>query len=79
MRSVRDIGPDYAITLRAWRAAWEDKKAAALQLGYSDRFWRKYRRVTACSGLVRGETVATLCRGAGHCLCLPSNRCPVWS
>ena len=46
VRSVRDIGPDYAITLRAWRAAWEEKKAAVLQLGYSERFWRKYRHVT---------------------------------
>jgi hypothetical protein len=23
---VRDIGPDYAITLRAWREAWEREK-----------------------------------------------------
>ena len=37
------MGPDYAITLRAWRAAWEEKRAAVLQLGYSERFWRKYR------------------------------------
>lgn len=44
VRSVRDVGPDYAITLRAWRAAWEAEKAAVLQLGYSERFWRKYRR-----------------------------------
>jgi len=43
---VRDIGPDYAITLRAWRAAWEEKKAAVLQLGYSERFWRKYRHAS---------------------------------
>ena len=40
---MRDVGPDYAITLRAWRAAWEEKRAAVLQLGYSERFWRKYR------------------------------------
>lgn len=26
VRRVRDIGPDYAITLRAWRAAWEREK-----------------------------------------------------
>jgi cyclopropane fatty-acyl-phospholipid synthase-like methyltransferase len=43
VRGVRDVGPDYAITLRAWRAAWEEKRAAVLQLGYSERFWRKYR------------------------------------
>ena len=38
---------DYAITLRAWRAAWEARQAEALKLGYSQRFWRKYRQ--ACS------------------------------
>lgn len=38
-----DIGPDYAVTLRAWRAAWEAKKSQVLDLGYSERFWRKYR------------------------------------
>lgn len=38
-----DIGPDYAITLRAWRDAWERRKAEVLELGYSERFWRKYR------------------------------------
>ena len=43
VRGVRDIGPDYAVTLRAWRSAWEEKKEAVLQLGYSERFWRKYR------------------------------------
>ena len=43
VRGVRDIGPDYAVTLRAWRDAWEEKKEAVLQLGYTERFWRKYR------------------------------------
>ncbi|GBF87498.1 cyclopropane fatty acid synthase [Raphidocelis subcapitata] len=40
---VRDIGPDYAITLRAWREAWEREREAALSLGYSQRFWLKYQ------------------------------------
>ena len=43
MTAVTDIGPDYALTLRAWRAAWEQEKEAAVALGYSERFWRKYR------------------------------------
>ena len=43
VHDVRDIGPHYAVTLRAWRHAWETKKDAILNLGYSDRFWRKYR------------------------------------
>lgn len=38
-----DIGPHYAVTLREWRAAWERERDSALRLGYSDRFWRKYR------------------------------------
>lgn len=43
VHAVQDIGPDYAVTLRAWRAAWEEKKEQVLSLGYSERFWRKYR------------------------------------
>jgi predicted NAD/FAD-binding protein/cyclopropane fatty-acyl-phospholipid synthase-like methyltransferase len=42
VRAVRDIGPDYAVTLREWRFAWELEQEAALALGYSQRFWRKY-------------------------------------
>jgi len=38
-----DIGEDYAVTLRKWREAWEAKKQHILELGYSERFWRKYR------------------------------------
>ena len=64
------MGPDYAITLRAWRAAWEAKKAAVMQLGYSERFWRKFRCATAelysardsqrCSALVESAAVPWL-------------------
>ncbi len=69
VHSVRDIGPDYAVTLRHWRRAWETGKEEVrgvikqvvfnqvhiiiashrlsclqvLALGYSERFWRKYR------------------------------------
>jgi hypothetical protein len=43
VHGCQDIGPDYAITLRAWRKAWEDRKEDILALGYSARFWRKYR------------------------------------
>lgn len=31
------------MTLRAWRQAWEERKEEVLALGYSERFWRKYR------------------------------------
>ena len=48
MHGCQDIGPDYAITLRAWRSAWEAKKADVLALGYSERFWRKYQFYFAC-------------------------------
>lgn len=43
MTGVQDIGPDYAVTLRAWRDAWETRRDEVLALGYSERFWRKYR------------------------------------
>lgn len=43
VQDCHDIGPDYAITLRAWRQAWEQRRQAVLELGYSERFWRKYR------------------------------------
>ncbi len=43
VHNVTDIGEDYAVTLRKWREAWEDRKDDILQMGYSERFWRKYR------------------------------------
>ncbi|KAK9818144.1 hypothetical protein WJX72_007777 [[Myrmecia] bisecta] len=43
VQGCKDIGLDYALTLRAWRAAWEAEQARVLSLGYSLRFWRKYR------------------------------------
>ena len=49
LQGTTDIGPHYAVTLRAWREAWEQRREEVLALGYSDRFWRKYR-----SDAVRG-------------------------
>ena len=43
VHGCEDIGPDYAVTLRAWRKAWEERKDEVLALGYSERFWKKYR------------------------------------
>ncbi|KAL4447595.1 hypothetical protein ABPG75_004814 [Micractinium tetrahymenae] len=43
VHGCQDIGPDYAVTLRAWRQAWEARRPEVLALGYSERFWRKYR------------------------------------
>jgi cyclopropane-fatty-acyl-phospholipid synthase len=43
VHGCEDIGPDYAVTLRAWREAWERRRDEVLELGYSARFWRKYR------------------------------------
>eukprot|EP00879_Flechtneria_rotunda_P033158 GHRR01036696.1.p1 GENE.GHRR01036696.1~~GHRR01036696.1.p1 ORF type:complete len:424 (+),score=170.94 GHRR01036696.1:203-1474(+) len=40
--ALQDIGSDYAITLRAWRAAWNTNKKQILDLGYSNSFWLKY-------------------------------------
>lgn len=41
--AVRDIGPDYALTLRAWRKSWNERKADILALRYSEKFWLKVR------------------------------------
>ncbi|KAK9863387.1 hypothetical protein WJX84_002368 [Apatococcus fuscideae] len=43
LSGLKDIGPHYATTLRAWRQAWEARKGDALALGYDATFWRKYR------------------------------------
>lgn len=61
LRDTHDIGPDYAITLRQWREVWEAKREDVLRLGYSDRFWRKYR----CAP---GWSAAGGSRGR-HCVC----------
>ena len=55
-----DIGPDYAVTLRAWRKAWEERKDEILALGYSQRFWRKYRFYFAyCEGAFDAKYIHT--------------------
>lgn len=38
-----DIGPHYAVTLRAWRSAWEEKRLELAAVGVTDVFWRKFR------------------------------------
>ena len=53
LHDASDIGPDYAITLREWRQRWEERRDDILRLGYSDRFWRKYRWVCMREGRVR--------------------------
>lgn len=37
-----DIGPDYAISLRAWRENWRTCWDQIKQLGYSEEFMLKY-------------------------------------
>lgn len=38
---LRDIGPDYAITLRTWRDNWMENWEKITELGYSETFMRK--------------------------------------
>lgn len=47
---LRDIGPDYAITLRAWRRTWVQNWRDVRALGYPERFMRKCARraLTKC-------------------------------
>jgi cyclopropane fatty-acyl-phospholipid synthase-like methyltransferase len=40
--SLRDIGPDYAITLRHWRQNWKENWQAIMKLGYPEEFMRKW-------------------------------------
>ena len=39
---LRDIGPDYALTLRAWRESWLKNWKQITDLGYSEVFMRKH-------------------------------------
>jgi len=43
LAGTHDIGPHYAVTLRAWRKQWEEKRDHIIKIGYSERFWRKYQ------------------------------------
>lgn len=65
VHDCKDIGPHYAVTLRDWRAAWEARHDAVLKLGYSERFWRKYRQAQS-----RLALLLILCSNA--CPCSPS-------
>ena len=40
VRDIREIGPDYARTLRAWRARFHDRLREARALGFEERFLR---------------------------------------
>lgn len=57
-----DIGPHYAETLRAWRAAWEEREEDVLRLGYSERFWRKYR----CARMLSSSAYKMHAPAPGH-------------
>jgi cyclopropane fatty-acyl-phospholipid synthase-like methyltransferase len=60
VHGCEDIGPDYAVTLRAWRNTWEEKKSDVLNLGYSEWFWRKYRFYFAyCEGAFDAKYIHT--------------------
>ncbi|CAD7695206.1 unnamed protein product [Ostreobium quekettii] len=43
VHDANDIGLDYAVTLRQWRASWEERKEELAALGYNEWFWKKYR------------------------------------
>lgn len=47
---VKDIGPDYAVTLHEWRRMWNNQHPELLALGYDDAFIRKVRALAgACA------------------------------
>ena len=43
LHDLRDMGLDYARTLRAWRAAFDERAAEVRSQGFDDRFIRKWR------------------------------------
>jgi len=43
MHDVEDLGPDYARTLREWRASFEGRLDPVRALGFDERFIRKWR------------------------------------
>ena len=42
MKDCLDIGYDYALTLRAWRKRFLDRRSDILSHGYTEEFIRKY-------------------------------------
>jgi cyclopropane-fatty-acyl-phospholipid synthase len=49
--NLEDIGPSYALTLRAWRERFGARRAQALALGYDERFCRLWEFYLAyCEG-----------------------------
>jgi cyclopropane fatty-acyl-phospholipid synthase-like methyltransferase len=55
---LRDIGPDYAITLRAWRKNWIENWQRIVDLGYSEVFMRKCAPVSTVSCNVQTMTAS---------------------
>ncbi len=49
IRGVTDIGPDYALTLRAWRTRFMDQIEAVRRMGFDDRFVRMWEYYLALS------------------------------
>jgi cyclopropane-fatty-acyl-phospholipid synthase len=42
LHHIEDFGPDYARTLRLWRATFDQKRDRVLELGFDERFIRKW-------------------------------------
>ena len=49
VREVRDIGPHYARTLRAWRTRFLENEGAVRAQGFDDRFIRTWEYYLALS------------------------------
>lgn len=61
LRSVRDIGVDYAKTLRYWRKEFEAQISQVEQLGYDQRFIRMWRYYLCyCEGGFLSKTISTV-------------------
>ncbi len=73
--NLEDFGPDYALTLRAWRRRLEENRSRALALGYDERFLRMWRFYFAyCEGGFLERTISD----AQMLFAMPDYRGPVW-
>ena len=58
VNGVKDYGPDYALTLRAWHDNFRHRLAEVRALGFDDRFKRMWQYYLAsCEGGFRAQAI----------------------
>ena len=79
---LEDIGPSYALTLKAWRERFMGRRSEVMQAGYDERFIRMWEFYLAyCEGGFRERSIGDVqmlltrpgCRRASYLPDLPSS------